>query len=221
MYKLRNRISFADQKVNFLFAFSFALALPFLLQGSKLISFGFSIIFLPFTVIHEIGHYLSAQIFFPKQNVQISTRLFDGGLVGGCIEIGSLTVSWSSILFLFSGSFAVILFVIFIQLFIKIGMNKNLPGLEKYLLFGLLSDLPNILPIFPIEGSTSDGFRIWIQLHELIHLPAPTYQFSLIFVGIASFLVFYSSYYLGSSIHVIFATPSELLHKRVNSIPTS
>jgi len=221
VYKLRNRISFADQKVNFLFAFSFALALPFLLQGSKAVSFVFSIIFLPFTVIHEIGHYLSAQIFFPEQNVQISTHLLDGGLVGGCIEIGSLTVSWSSVLFLFSGSFAVIVFVILTQLFIRIRMSKNLPGLEKYLLFGLLSDLPNLLPIFPIEGSTSDGFRIWILLHDLIHLPAPTYQFSLIFVGIASFFVFYSSYYLGSSIHLIFTTPSILLHKRVNSIPTS
>ena len=221
MYKLRNRISFADQKVNFLFAFSFALALPFLLQGSRAVSFVFSIIFLPFTVIHEIGHYLSAQIFFPEQNVQISTHLFDSGLVGGCIEIGSLTVSWSSVFFLFSGSFTVIIFVIFIHLFIRIGMNKNLPGLEKYLLFGLLSDLPNLLPIYPIEGSVSDGFRIWILLRDLIHLPAPTYQFSLIFVGIASFLVFYSSYYLGSTIHFIFTAPTKILHKRVNSSPTS
>ena len=221
MYKLRNRISFADQKVNFLFAFSFALALPFLLQGSRAVSFVFSIIFLPFTVIHEIGHYLSALIFFPDQNVQISTHLFDGGLVGGCIEIESLTVSWSSILFLFSGSFAVIIFIVFSQLFLKVRMNKNLPGLEKYLLFGLLSDLPNLLPIYPIEGSVSDGFRIWILLRDLIHLPAPTYQFSLIFVGIASFLVFYSSYYLGSTIHFIFTAPTKILHKRVNSSPTS
>jgi len=221
VYKLRNRICFADQKVNFLFAFTFALALPFLLQGSKAVSFIFSIIFLPFTVIHELGHYLSAQIFFPEQNVQISTHLFDGGLVGGCIEIGSLTVSWSSVLFLFSGSFAVIIFIVFYQLFIKVRMNKNLPGLEKYLLFGLLSDLPNLLPIFPMNGTTSDGFRIWILLHDLIHLPAPTYQFSLIFVGIASFLVFYSSYYLGSSIHSIFSVPSILHHRRVHSIPTA
>ena len=115
MNKLRSRISFADQKVNFLFAFSFAFALPFLLQGSKAISFIFSLIFLPFTVIHEIGHYLAAQILFPNQNVQTSTNLFDSGLVSGCVEIENLTVSWSSILFLFSGSFAIIIFVIAFQ----------------------------------------------------------------------------------------------------------
>jgi len=219
--KIRSRISFADQKVNFLFAFCFALALPFLLQGSRVVSYIFSLIFLPFTLIHEIGHYLSALFLFPDQNVHISTYLFDSGLVCGSVEIESLTVSWSSVLFLFSGSFAVIIFVIFTQLFIKVGMNKSLPGLGKYLLFGLLSDLPNLLPLFPTEGATSDGLRIWLLLHELIRLPAPTYQFSLIFVGIASVLVFYSSYYLGSSIHSIFTAPSLLLHQRVTSNPTS
>ena len=221
MFKSRNSLSIADQKVNFLFAFFFALVLPFLIQGSKALSFVFNVIFLPFTLIHELGHYISAQILFPDQNVHVSTFLLDHGLVSGCIEIESLSVSWSSVFFLLSGSFTVTIFITSILLLIKFGMNRNLPGLEKYLLFGLLSDLPNLFPMYPTEGLSSDGFWIWILLHELVHLPAPTYQFSLIFVGVASVLVFFSSYYLGSCIHCLFTTPSILLHKEVTSLPTS
>lgn len=221
MIKLRTSLSIADQKVNFLFAFCFALVLPFILQGSKAISTVFNVIFLPFTVIHEFGHYLSCIIFFPDQTVHVPTFLFDDGLVGGCIEIGNLTVNWSSVLFLLSGSFLVIIFIISILFLIRIGMKRNLPGLEKYLLFGLLSDIPNLFPIYPVEGFYSDGFRIWLLLRELIHLPTPTYQFSLIFVGIASILVFFSTYYLGSCIHCFFTTPAVLLHKQVTTTPTT
>ncbi len=154
-----------------------------------------------------------AMLFFPDQNPQIKILTFNEGLKCGCVTLGGFEICWEAILLLMSGSLAVILTTI-VGIIIMRRKNKEIsPYFQKYALFGLLCDLPNMFPTYPSEGAVTDGFRAWIFLHDLINLPYPTPQFSFLFAAIASVIIFYSSFYLGSFLYEIFILLAVKLQK--------
>ncbi len=197
MFIREKEVNFSDYNVKFLLAFLFAVILPFLMVSTLIINISFNIIFFPFTVIHEVGHFIVAILLFPEQNPQLKLLTFKEGLKCGCVTLGGLEISWGTIILLLSGSVLVILTVTMGMCILSRKNNKLNPYIQKYLLFGLLCDLPNLFPTYPSEGVVTDGFRTWLFLHDLINLPYPTPQFSLIFTAIASVIIFYSSFYLG------------------------
>ncbi len=160
----------------------------------------FSIILLPFSLIHEIGHFISALFIYPSSSIQMKISINNDGLVCSCIEMARFTANWKSIILLLSGSVAVILFVIVSLVILRNSTSRNLKYIKYYLLFGLLSDIPNLFPLFPVEGTVSDGFRTWILLQELIHLPQATIQFSMLLTFFSSITIFFASYCLGSGL---------------------
>jgi hypothetical protein len=82
-----------------------------------------------------------------------------------------------------------------------------------YLIFGLLSDLPNLFPVLPTSfGAVSDGYNAWIYLYILINLPFPTLAFSVIWTSITSIVIFTSYYYLGCTFLHSFAIVNFSLH---------
>ena len=213
MFNRENPSFINNQNVSFLFSFLFAVTLPLLQLSSSLFSIAFNILFFPFTLIHELGHYIIAVLFFPKQNPQIHFHTFKEGLTCGCVTIGGIENSWGSILLLVSGSLAVILTIILSTLIIRRTSKTTTLYVQKFFLFGLLFDLPNLFPTYPTEGIVTDGFRMWLVLHDIINLPYPTYQFSLLFTAIATVITFYSIFYLGCFLYQILTIPVVKLHK--------
>ena len=214
MFIREKEVNFKDYKIGFLFAFSFAVILPFLVQSSLFISIIFNIVYLPITIIHELGHFIVALLFFADHNPQLKILAFEDGLKCGCVTIGSLEICWETIFLLLSGSLLVIIVVISVVAFMQRKNLKRSSCIKKYLIFGLLCDIPNLFPTYPIEGIVTDGFRIWVYLHDLMNLPYPTPQFSLLFTVIASVVVFYSSFYLGSFVYETLLTFADKLHKQ-------
>ena len=213
MFIRENEVNLKDYRVSFLFSFLFAVILPLLVLNSTFLAIVFNIIYFPITLIHELGHFLIAILFFPDQNPQIKILTFKEGLKCGCVTLGGLEICWETILLLLSGSVSVILTVILGSVLIRRKNKKIGSFFTKYALFGLLCDLPNLFPTYPTEGAITDGFRIWVYLHELVNLPYPTPQFSLLLTAITSIIIFYSSFYLGSFLFEIFTTPVGKLQK--------
>jgi len=203
-----NNLLLEDHKVSFTFSLLFAILFPFLMKGFETLAFVFNIIFLPFTLIHELGHYFTILLLFPDQNPHLNLFPFEEGLVSGTVSLSEVDISWISTFLFFIGSGTVIIFVL-ISIFLvrrknNSNNNNNSSLIEKYLIFGLLFDIPNLFPIFPSNGIVTDGFRAWINLHVLANFPFPSIQFSYLFIGIASVVTFFSLFYLGSSIYHIF-----------------
>ncbi|MHA2156278.1 MAG: hypothetical protein ACXABU_13110 [Candidatus Hodarchaeales archaeon] len=173
----------------------------------------FNIIYFPITLIHELGHFLMAILFVPDQNPQIKILTFEEGLKCGCVTLGGLEICWETVLMMISGSLSVILITILVVLISNRKNRSFATYFQKYVFFGLLCDLPNLFPTYPVEGVVTDGFRTWLFLHDLINLPYPTPQFSLLFTVIASVLIFYSSFYLGSFLYESFIVPLDKLQK--------
>ena len=194
------KYSSTNHRVSIILASVFALFLPFLLQNSSIISFFFDLIFFPFTLIHELGHYLTAIFFFPGEEPIINIHFTMDGIQCASVILGETSICWKLVIVVTSGS----LFIIFSVLsFLYLLRNRNgelLTSLKCYLIFGLLSDIPNLFPIYPQQGMFPDGFRVWLYLHELINLPYPTPQFSMIWQGISSILMIFSFYFLGKSV---------------------
>jgi len=208
-----NEVNIKDYRVSFLFSFLFAIILPFLVASSSLIAITFNIIYFPITLIHEFGHFIVAILLFPDQNPQIKILTFNEGLKCGCVTLGGFTICWEAILLLISGSLAVILVTILGIVIIRRKKWGFSSYFQKYALFGLLCDLPNLFPTYPIEGAVTDGFRTWIYLHDLINFPYPTPQFSLLLTAIVSVIIFYSSFYLGSFLYETIVFPVIKLQK--------
>ena len=198
MFIREKEVTLSDYRVNFLFSFVFAAILPILLYSDFTFEVLFSIIYFPITVIHELGHFIIAIIFFPDHNPQIKLFTLEKGLECGCVTLGGLEISWEAILLFMSGTFLVILTMSLAILILNRKNEKVGSYFQKYALFGLLCDIPNLFPTYPVEGAITDGFRSWLFLHDLMNLPYPTPQFSLLLTAIASVLIFYSSFYLGS-----------------------
>lgn len=198
-----NKLLLEDYKVSFIFSLLFAILFPILMMGFEAFAFFFNVIFLPFTLIHELGHYFAILLLFPDQNPQLNLFTFEGGLVSGTISLSEVDISWISTFLFFIGSGTVIIFVLISIFLVRRKNNNNSSLLEKYLIFGLLCDIPNLFPIFPSNGIITDGFRTWINLHVLANFPFPSIEFSYLFIGIASVVTFFSLFYLGSSIYHI------------------
>jgi len=199
-----NNLLLEDYKVNFTFSLLFAILFPFLMMGFKTFTFVFNLLFLPFTLIHELGHYFTILLFFPDQNPLLNLFPFEEGLVSGTISLSEVGISWISTFLFFIGSGTVIIFVLASIFLLRRKNNNKSSLLEKYLIFGFLCDIPNLFPIFPSNGVLTDGFSTWINLHVLANFPFPTIQFSYLFIGIASVVTFFSLFYLGSFIYHIF-----------------
>lgn len=172
----------------------------------------------PFTLLHELGHYFSALLFLPACNPQIQFNLSEFSLSSAQLTTTGLPICFNSLIVLFSGSLT-LLFVIFGFFYFSRKNKSNLLVLIRYyLLFGLLSDLPNLFPILPTSiGALSDGYLIWIYLHVLINLPYPTAVFSIIWTSIASIMIFTAYYYLVSIFFQLINLINQILQKKAKN----
>jgi hypothetical protein len=207
---LRNQVSNINESVSsitsvnfeFLFSILFALLVILFHETNSFLRFLTGLILLPFTLLHEFGHYISAILFLPSCDPQIYTYLGDNGVNYAQLTTNGLPIGFKSILVMFAGSFTLLICSLGLIFLFRKGTSHSHTVFRNFLLFGLLSDIPNLFPILPtVLGAPSDGYLTWIYLHVLISLPFPTAEFSIIWSSIASILIIASYYCLGSSIY--------------------
>ncbi len=159
-----------------------------------------NVLFLPFTLVHELGHYFSALFFLPNSNPQIKINLNEFSLNFAQLTTSGLPICFNSIIVMFSGSLTLLLAVFGFYYFSSNKKSHLFVLIRYYLIFGLLADFPNLFPILPTSlGAFSDGYLIWIYLCVLINLPYPTAVFSIIWSSFASIMIFFAYYFLVST----------------------
>ncbi|MHA1969630.1 MAG: hypothetical protein ACW964_17760 [Candidatus Hodarchaeales archaeon] len=206
-------------EIKFIFSFIFAILLLLLNQVISFLGFLNSLLLLPITFLHEFGHYISAIVFLPFCNPQIELDLNEFGLSYAQLSTNGLPICFNSVLVMLAGSSTIILCTVIFLILSRNNHSNSITIFRLYLIFGLLSDIPNLFPILPASfGTASDGYSAWIYLYVLINLPFPTLAFSIIWTSIASIVIFTAYYYLGCTFyHSLTILNSSLLikHKEV------
>jgi hypothetical protein len=208
---------FIEKKsTNFVFSLSFALLLPFIVLFFPIFMILFHLIFFPFSLMHEVGHFLLSLWLLPSHEPIFHYQIIEGELNCSCELSHELMCCWTSIIVILGGPCTVILSVLIILFLLTRSNNQNFVNLGKpYLLFGLLSDLPNLFPILPsVINAPTDGFILYSFLSQMAYIPPLSSGVSYFF-SLASFIiVLMSFYFLGSFIYQFIIL---LLKKRTES----
>ena len=187
------------KKARFLFSIIFVFLLPICVLILPIFSIMFNLLFLPFTLIHELGHLYAIVLFLPSLDPQLEFHLLGVEFRCTCVIDKEFPLCWQTIISMFAGSFSVMIFVIMgcITLFrIRSGIMFDIG--KHYLIFGLLSDLPNLLPIFPSSlGFVTDGFAINSCLNQMGYPFFFSSNISNVFSFISILLVLASFFFLG------------------------
>jgi hypothetical protein len=190
------------KSTNIFFSVSFALILPFFVLVFPISMITFNLIFLPFSLIHEVGHFITSLWLLPSHEPMLHFKIVGGELICTCDMSQELLCCWNSIIVVLGGTGSVMLSVLlFFFLLTKSGYQNALHLGKLYLLFGLLSDLPNLFPILPSTiRSPTDGFILYSFLSQMNFIPLLSSGVSYFF-SLASFIVvLISFYFLGSFI---------------------
>ena len=106
---------------------------------------------------------------YPLIDMQLEFHLLDGEFCCACIITDEFPLCWQPIV-MFAGTFSMIIFVI-LCIFTLFRMKSKISIYDTgkyYLIFGLLTDLPNLLPILPISlGFITDGFAISTCFYQM------------------------------------------------------
>ncbi len=195
-------IDIKSDNFKFFFSLVFALFVLFFYEVIYFLRFLTDLILLPFTLLHEFGHYFSAILLIPSCNPQIYTNFGDNGVSYAQLSTNGLPICLNSVLVMLAGSFILLICILGILFLSRSRKSPPYLILRNFLLFVLLSDLPNLFPILPTYlGALSDGYSAWIYLHVLISLPFPTMEFSVIWSSFASIMIIFSYYCLGLTIY--------------------
>ena len=191
----------------FLFSFSFSFALIFLvlIPNIHLLQVLANLLVLPFTLVHEIFHFVTFAVFFPTLKFSLHFDLFtDKFPTLGTITLESLPVSWESLVIMLSGTLGVI--------FVSLGCFRSLKKqasnqclvIQNFIIFGLLHDIPNLFPITPsLINAITDGYSISILLLRMGVPVYPSLPICTLFCNLTSIFVFASFFYLGSAVYYL------------------
>ncbi len=190
------------KSTNILFSISFALLLPFIVLLLPIFMILFSLIFFPFSLIHEVGHFITSFVLLPSHEPMLHFKIVGGELICTCDLSKELICCIDSIIVAIGGTGLVIISVLILLVLLSKRKNKNMVHLIKfYLLFGLLSDLPNLFPILPSTiRSPTDGYIIHSFLSHMGFLPLLSSRVSYFFSLSSFIVVLVSFYFLGSFI---------------------
>lgn len=187
------------KKARFLFSIIFVFLLPICVLILPIFSIMFNLLFFPFTLIHELGHLCVIALFLPSLDPQLEFHLLGIEFCCACVVDKEFPLCWQTIISMFAGSFSVVIFVIlcnFTLFRIRSGIMLDIG--KYYLIFGLLSDLPNLLPILPSSlGFVTDGFAINTCLYQMGYPIFFSTNISNVFSFISIFLVLASFFFLG------------------------
>ncbi|MFW9882419.1 MAG: hypothetical protein ACFFG0_55865 [Candidatus Thorarchaeota archaeon] len=132
----------------------------------------------------------------------------------GCVVLNTaIPISWESIVCLLAGSMGVLLILLPSYLVVR---WRNLPFLQNLFLFGILCDLPNLLPLLPQyhSGVISDGFNVLIFLIKMdLATFYPLSTFYLLSVG-STVITLFGFYFLGKFFLELITIP----WKRIESV---
>lgn len=188
------------KSTNIVFSISFALLLPFLVIILPIFMILFSLIFFPFSLIHELGHFITSFILLPSHEPMLHFEIVGGELICSCDLSQELICCLDSIIVVIGGVGSVIITTFLLLVLLSRSQNRNIVHLVKlYLLFGLLSDLPNLFPILPSAiRSATDGYIIYSFLSHMEFLPLLSSRVSYFFSLSSFIIVLISFYFLGS-----------------------
>ncbi len=187
------------RKGRILFSIIFTILLPIFSLLSPLLVISFNFLYFPFTLIHELGHLFTISLFLPSLNPHLEFYLFDGEFCCACLITNEFPYCWQSIIVMLAGSVSVMIFTIlcnFSLLRMKSEISYNIG--RYYFIFGLLADLPNLLPIHPSSlGFITDGFAISTCLCQMGYSPFLSNELSYIFSLISILMILASFFFLG------------------------
>jgi hypothetical protein len=174
------------------------------------------LVYLPFNLIHEFGHFCMAILFVPFIDPRYEIRLINDCRCSNLIKIEQLPANWISIFIMFSGTILILSLALICLVKLR---NTDKPIWEvfkRFMIFGIVYDLTNLFPILPsVLGTTNDGYAISVILLRMEIFILPTIYSSIFFSCLAFFFVLISYYYLGSSIYHLFTLPKAKMHKDV------
>ena len=188
--------------VNVIFSFSFMISFPFIVLIFPIIKILFGLIFFPFSLVHEIGHFITSILLLPSHEPILHFQIIEGELSCSCEMSHQLLCCLNSIIVIFGGTGAVLFLSIFLLILLSKSKNQTIRNLGTlFLLFGLLSDLPNLFPILPSAiRSPTDGYIIYSFLSHMGFLPILSSGVSYFFSLSSFIIVLISFYFLGSFI---------------------
>ncbi|MFX1283692.1 MAG: hypothetical protein ACFFB5_08555 [Promethearchaeota archaeon] len=193
--------SFLDvNKGRLLFSTIFTILLPIFTLLSPLLVIIFNFLYFPFTLIHELGHLLTTTLFLPNLNPHLEFHQFECEFCCACLTTNEFPYCWQSIIVMLAGSVSVIIFAILcIFSLFRMGSDISYNIGKYYFFFGILADLPNLLPIHPSSlGFITDGFAISTCLCQMGCFPFLSDELSYIFSLISILLVLASFFLLGT-----------------------
>ena len=186
-------------KSKILFSTVFTFLLPISVLIFPLLAIIFNIIYFPFTLIHELGHFIAIALFLPALDPQLKFNFFYGEFCCACEVTNEFPQCWQTIIIMLAGSLSVITAVIVVSIvFFRISSGIFFDIGKYYLTFGLLADLPNLLPILPSSlGSVTDGYAISTCLYQMGYSFFISNILSQVFSLISIFMVLSSFFFLG------------------------
>jgi hypothetical protein len=194
-----------NKRFCFVFSGLFALLLPISVIIFPFVMPVFNLLFFPFSLLHELGHFSLIMWLSPLLSPQIKFGTIEGELSCMCIIKEGFPCCWSSVISILGGSGSIIIIGMLIFIILpKLKSKKVVDIGRKYIIFGILADLPNLFPILPTSlGSVTDGYIIYTFVHEMGYLPLLPPNLSN-FLSLASMItVLISFYFLGSFLYHI------------------
>ncbi|MFX0013034.1 MAG: hypothetical protein ACFFB2_04335 [Promethearchaeota archaeon] len=196
-------ISSGMKKGKILFSIVFTFTLPICTLLSPLLAIIFSFLYLPFTLVHELGHLFSISLFLPALSPNLECYFSEGTFCCACVCSHEFPNCWQSIIAMLSGSASVMIFTIFcIITLLRMKSGIFYETGRFYFFFGVLADLPNLFPIFPSSlGFVTDGYAISACLSQMGNPPLISNQLSYFFSLISILIVLTSFFFLGSFLY--------------------
>ncbi|MFX1505079.1 MAG: hypothetical protein ACFFDC_03095 [Promethearchaeota archaeon] len=206
------------RKGNFLFSIIFTIVFPIITLLSPILAIIFNLLYLPFTMVHEFGHLLVISFLLPSLNPQFEFYLFNGYFCCACLTTNEFPYCWQSIIAMLAGSVSVLIFTIFSCFTLFKMKSRTSYNIGKYyFIFGLLADLPNLLPILPSSlGFITDGFAIISCLCQMGYSFFISEKISYIFSIISILMVLASFFFLGSFLYPLGEKMVKIFERKVN-----
>lgn len=182
-----------------MFSIVFTFVLPFCSLFSPILILIFNILYFPFTLAHELGHLFAIDLFLPSLDPHLEFYFFRGEFYCAYLTTNEFPHRWQSIIVMLAGSTSVIILAILGKLSLSRMKSRSLNNTGIcYLIFGLLADLPNLLPILPSSlGFVNDGFAIFSYLYQMGYSFSLSNKLSYFFSIISILMVLTSFFFLG------------------------
>lgn len=155
----------------------------------------------PFNLVHELGHFIFALILVPEGNPEMSLDFFS--VNSPHVTYYPSSDNWEMALTALSGPSITVLLILLILYSLKGSNYTHVNLIRYYLLFNLLNQFPNLIPILPeqINMNKTDGYGVYSNLSTIFNLPPIPESLSLIFIMILFFCGLLSYYYISVLIY--------------------